>query len=98
MSNKEPVILDLLEDQENKLDEKKLEELTKALYELDEKQHKKDAFDLAVTAGDHFNKKESYSTAETFYKLAFKWDNTSEEIYTKLFKILGKQGKYAMSS
>ena len=61
---------------------------------MNEQQHKKDAFDLAVTVGNHFDaQKKNYSAAEGFYNMAFKWDKTSEELYNKLLRILGAQGK-----
>ena len=89
LTNRPSILLKLLEKKENKLDEKKLEELTKALYELDEQKCKDDAFALAVTVGDHFDDKKNYSAAEKFYNMAFKWDKTSEELYNKLLRILG---------
>ena len=75
-----------------------------ALYSLNEEKdskERKEAFNLAVSAGDFFckqDKDELYPTAELFYKLAFKWDSennggSSEETYIKLYEVLGKQGK-----
>ena len=105
LTNRPKAILDLLAKQ-NTLDEKKLEELTKTLKAMNQGQHKNDAISLATKTGDYFfdnfvkaeksdgTTKEALnkylSTAGAFYKLGFSWDNTSEECYTKLSKVLSK--------
>ena len=75
-----------------------------ALYSLNEEpdsKERKEAFNLAVSAGDHFSIKkghEDFPQAEKFYQLAKDWcpeeDKAgSEGLYDKLLKILGAQGK-----
>ena len=60
---------------------------------------KKEAFNLAVSAGDHFTlTDENLEAAEKFYRLAQQWcpeedRKGSEGLYDKLLKILGAQGK-----
>ena len=77
-------------DEEGKTDH--LKALAQTLYSMPDKKHEKEAFDLAVTVGDHYadEKNLNLSNAELFYSMAFGWDNHSEELYSKFFKILGK--------
>jgi len=72
-----------------------LKKLAETLYSMPNKKHEGEAFTLAVTVGDHYAAEENLnlSNAECFYSMAFGWDNHSEELYSKFFKILGKQGK-----
>jgi hypothetical protein len=80
-------------DEEGRTDH--LKALAKTLYSMPDKKHEGEAFTLAVTVGDHYadEKNLNLSNAECFYSMAFGWDNHSEELYSKFFKILGKQGK-----
>jgi len=77
-------------DEEGRTDH--LKELAETLYSMPDKKHESEAFTLAVTVGDHYAKEENLnlSNAECFYSMAFGWDNHSEELYSKFFKILGK--------
>ena len=76
--------------EEGKVDH--LKALAETLYSMPDKKHEKEAFSLAVTVGDHYADEKSLnlSNAELFYSMAFGWDNHSEELYSKFFKILGK--------
>ena len=48
---------------------------------------------MAVAVGDHYANEEKIPKAEVFYQIAFGWDNKNEDLYNKLLRILGAQGK-----
>ena len=50
----------------------------------------KEATWLAALLGDDCVARTDYPNAERFYQQAFGWDQNNEEMFIKLFKVLGK--------
>ena len=73
------------------IDDKNLEKLAKSIHEMEDQQE--EALKLAAQAGDHYEGVVKFEQASDFYQLAFNWDQNNEDMFIKLFKVLGKQGK-----
>ena len=73
------------------IDDKNLEKLAKSIHKMDDQQG--EALKLASNAGDHYEGVGKLQQASDFYQLAFNWDQNNEDMFIKLFKVLGKQGK-----